>query len=91
MKNRIAKDMDEAYDICYNQTDRRARTQWNGTDLCMDFVCDCGDSWHIDGMFAYSVKCPACNAVYYLNPNIELIRLKEPPDENKYCEPLVGQ
>lgn len=35
--------------------------QWKGTDVCMDFWCDCGAEGHFDGDFAYVVKCPACD------------------------------
>lgn len=41
-----------------------AFVQWKGTDLCMDFYCDCGAQLHFDGDFAYCVKCPHCLTVY---------------------------
>jgi hypothetical protein len=37
-----------------------AFVQWKGTDLCMDFQCECGESMHFDGYFAYVVQCPHC-------------------------------
>lgn len=37
-----------------------AFVQWKGTDVCMDFYCDCGEQSHFDGYFAYVVTCPAC-------------------------------
>jgi len=42
----------------------RAFIQWKGTDVCMDFHCDCGAHCHFDGYFAYAVKCPHCGAVW---------------------------
>lgn len=38
--------------------------QWKGTDLCMDFDCECGAHCHFDGDFAYCVKCPHCGAIW---------------------------
>jgi hypothetical protein len=38
--------------------------QWKGTDVCMDFWCDCGAHCHFDGYFAHAVKCPHCDAVW---------------------------
>ena len=34
--------------------------QWKGTDVCMDFHCDCGEHNHYDGMFAYVIRCGKC-------------------------------
>lgn len=34
--------------------------QWKGTDVCMDFCCDCGATGHCDGYFHYVVECPKC-------------------------------
>jgi hypothetical protein len=38
--------------------------QWKGTDVCMDFHCECGADCHFDGDFAYTVKCPHCSTVW---------------------------
>ena len=38
--------------------------QWKGTDVCMDFHCECGAHCHFDGYFAYVVKCPHCKTLY---------------------------
>jgi hypothetical protein len=42
----------------------RAFLQWKGTDVCMDFYCDCGAHCHFDGYFAYVVECPHCHQKY---------------------------
>jgi len=47
--------------------------QWKGTELCMDLHCPCGESSHVDGHFAYHVRCPGCEAVWALNPYIGLV------------------
>lgn len=41
-------------------TEPHAFIQWKGTDVCMDFHCECGVMGHFDGSFAYVVKCGAC-------------------------------
>ncbi len=56
--------------------------QWKGTDVCMDFHCECGFMGHIDGSFTYIVECPKCHSVYSCNGHIELIKLEEKPDGN---------
>ena len=57
-----------------------AFVQWKGTDVCMDVRCKCGEGFHIDGFFAYSVKCHHCGTVYACSDHIELIELVEEPD-----------
>lgn len=52
--------------------------QWNGTDVCMDIHCVCGKMSHVDGEFAYHVRCPGCGRVYYCNGHIEFIEIEEP-------------
>lgn len=49
--------------------------QWKGTDVCMDVHCKCGELFHIDDSFTYTVKCLACETVYYCNGHIELIEI----------------
>lgn len=38
--------------------------QWKGTDVCLDLECSCGALVHLDGRFAYAVRCIKCNSVY---------------------------
>ncbi len=47
-----------------NPSDPHAFVQWKGTDVCMDFHCECGTHCHFDGDFAYTVKCPTCLTVW---------------------------
>lgn len=54
--------------------------QWKGTDVCMDVYCVCGAHCHVDGDFAYHVRCGACSRVYFCNGHIELIELETEPD-----------
>jgi len=48
----------------YDGEQPHAFIQWKGTDVCMDFHCECGAHCHFDGYFAYALKCPHCNAVW---------------------------
>lgn len=41
-----------------------AYIQWKGTDVCMDFNCECGYRGHFDGYFAYAVRCPDCDVIW---------------------------
>jgi len=54
--------------------------QWKGTDVCMDIHCECGYLSHVDGIFAYHVKCPECGRIYHCNGHIELIEIEKEPD-----------
>lgn len=58
--------------------------QWNGTDVCMDIHCKCGELTHVDAEFCYYVKCIYCGTVYFCNGHIELIEVSKDVD----CEPL---
>lgn len=44
--------------------------QWKGTDVCMDFYCECDAHCHFDGGFAYTVKCPHCGTVWQMPFNL---------------------
>ena len=37
---------------------------WKGTNVCMDFHCECGAFCHFDGDFAHAVMCPHCGAMW---------------------------
>jgi hypothetical protein len=62
--------------------------QWKGTDVCMDVHCKCGEHFHIDGFFAYSVKCPSCGHIWIPVQSIALIDPPEGIDWSQRCEPL---
>ncbi len=53
-----------------NIEDPHAFIQWKGTDVCMDFYCECGEHCHFDGYFAYTVKCPKCEQVWEMPFNL---------------------
>jgi len=47
-----------------DETEPSVFIQWKGTDVCMDFYCDCGAQGHFDGDFAYAVKCQHCGQAW---------------------------
>jgi phage FluMu protein Com len=76
-----AKDHQEALNIQEHKNDIPIGwIQWKGTTVCMDIHCKCGYLSHIDSGFAYHVKCPRCNTIYFCNGHIELIELEEDPE-----------
>mgnify|MGYP001593034448 FL=1 len=77
MKGTVAPDIVEAGfeigDFSENQTgwpEPSAYIQWKGTNVCMDFHCECGAFCHFDGDFAYTVKCPHCDTVWEMPDTI---------------------
>ena len=44
--------------------------QWKGTDVCLDFYCECGVPTHLDASFAYFVECGACHAIYRMGTQV---------------------
>lgn len=51
--------------------------QWKGTDVCLDFWCECGGAGHVDGMFVHSVRCPGCGKAWTLPHTIALVESDE--------------
>lgn len=52
--------------------------QWKGTDVCLDFTCDCGARNHFDGYFAYHIQCWSCKQVYKLGDSIYVEKIDDP-------------
>lgn len=48
------------FDLGAPRPETNAFIQWKGTDVCMDFRCECGFDGHVDGFFAHAVECPQC-------------------------------
>ena len=61
--------------------------QWKGTDICMDFWCDCGTKNHYDGYFAYYVQCKGCKQVYKLDTKV----MMQKSELNKDHSPLQDE
>lgn len=81
MDDAIYPTREEAQEANYVEASRPMTfIQWKGTDVCMDVYCKCGESFHIDGYFAYSVECPYCNRMYACGAKIVLREIKERPE-----------
>lgn len=46
--------------------------QYKGTDICLDFWCECGAEGHFDGFFCHSIRCHGCDTVWVLPHTIVL-------------------
>lgn len=51
--------------------------QWKGTEVCMDFHCECGHHSHFDDDFCYFVKCPECGSVFEMDGHVTARKLSE--------------
>ena len=49
------------FDLRADPDETNAFIQWKGTDVCLDFNCECGGTCHFDGYFAYVIECPHCD------------------------------
>jgi hypothetical protein len=60
--------------------------QWKGTDVCLDFYCKCGNTFHLDEYFAYYIKCLACGRVYKMpdDPKPQEVQ------ESEHMHPVFG-
>jgi hypothetical protein len=63
--------------------------QWKGTEVCLDFHCECGYSGHIDDSFAYYVECGGCGAVYEMGTQVKARKLGDDEDPDGH-EPKVA-
>ena len=68
---------DKAFDLEGDTPRPYAFIQWKGTDVCMDFHCECGAHLHFDGYFAYHVECPYCQALYQMPSNLFPRRIED--------------
>ena len=68
-----------------------AFVQWKGTNVCMDFQCECGANCHFDGFFAYTVECPHCHLVYRMPSNVfpKKMTADEVADQRKRMAPVM--
>ena len=73
----IAKNPEEAFKIFTEHNNFDGFIQWKGTDVCMDFYCECGYHNHYDGYFCYAVKCKNCGNMYAPSSKVEMIRVLE--------------
>ena len=49
--------------------------QWNGTEVCGDFHCECGGYAHICGAKGmYQIQCIQCDTIWHVPDRIVLFR-----------------
>ena len=77
---------DDFPSLAIDHDNPHAWVQWKGTDVCADLRCECGYASHIDGWFAYHVKCPSCGQVYEMDGHINLIKLNHEPKGTQVAE-----
>ena len=74
---RSALNQEEAFKIFTQHNKHDGFIQWKGTDVCMDFQCECGHHNHYDDYFAYVIKCSECGSLYAPSSNVEMIKINE--------------
>jgi hypothetical protein len=60
--------------------------QWKGTDVCMDFHCECGAHHHIDAEFVYAVRC-TCGQLWEMPHSIRPLKVDEYDGPIHQCTP----
>lgn len=76
------------FDLAAEPPETHAFIQWKGTDVCMDFTCECGVNGHFDGFFAYVVECPGCGRLWEM-PMILFPRISQRDPEHLGVVTLV--
>lgn len=51
--------------------------QWKGTDVCLDFHCECGRHSHLEGRFGYVVECIGCGALYEMGTQVKARKMED--------------
>lgn len=72
---------EEAFDLTTKIKRTYAFIQWKGTDVCMDFYCECGKQCHVDDFFAYTVECPGCKTIWEMPQRLFPRKADERTDE----------
>jgi hypothetical protein len=64
--------------------------QWKGTNVCLDLHCVCGYHGHLDGDFAYYLRCGECGRVYRMPTTFEPVEMLGDKDWGATQEPFAG-
>jgi len=51
--------------------------QWKGTNVCLDFTCECGAEGHFDGFFCHALRCPRCERVWKMPSTFDLTLVED--------------
>lgn len=54
--------------------------QWEGTNVCMDIHCICGEHLHVDADFCYYIKMLCCGRIYCVGQNVMLYEIDYVPE-----------
>lgn len=57
--------------------------QWKGTDVCLDFHCECGYDGHFDGLFCYGLRCGRCGKTWTMPHTFGLVANENPTAEEE--------
>lgn len=63
--------------------------QWQGTNVCMDFYCKCGDTMHFDNYSLFFVQCSACKTKYIMSTYVRAIEVPPHLDEEASNSPCL--
>lgn len=74
----VATDYSAAQKLFTKHNPNDGFIQWKGTDVCMDFHCDCGWHNHYHGYFAYEVECFQCGEVFAPSCSVEMLKVLSP-------------
>ena len=59
--------------------------QWKGTNVCMDFHCECGGVSHIDAEFLYFIECGYCRQKYEVGGHVKMFALTDEEAGEQEC------
>lgn len=65
-----------------SESDASMFIQWKGTDVCVDFICECGEHGHFDGGFMYYLQCPTCESIYTMGTQVVVKKVGPDFEEN---------
>lgn len=65
--------------------------QWKGTDVCMDVLCLCGGTYHVDQQdFLYVLFCNACGRFWKLGTEVTMTEIPPPLPKTTCVYDLKG-
>ena len=78
--------MSDGFDLTRNRDgETSVFIQWKGTDVCLDFTCECGTEGHFDGYFAYVLECSGCGKLW----EMPMLLYPRPSQRNDGMPPVI--